>query len=305
MSSCITLVSRSSPARVLLCVMGQVEVQRAGAPSRRPGADDDRATSGTSDLARVQQSAAALVDVAVLDHDRLRARATSCSIPGSAASRRARLDVPPAPTRARCTEVDAKLAAALRQVPGDGHQADRRRSAGAGDGRAAVPEHCAQCHGSDAGGGKGFPEPARQRLAVRRRAANDHGRRSPTAATGVMPPFGADAGRRGRARTWPPMCARCPGLPHDDVARAARQGDIRDQLRGLPRPRGQGQPGDRRAEPHRRGLALRQLGGDHHRDHHQGHATGLDHALACRRTRICSTKARSSCWPRTSGACRT
>ena len=43
--------------------------------------------------------------------------------------------------------------------------------------------NCAQCHGSDARGSKGFPEPDRQRLAVRRHAREDRARRSPTAAT--------------------------------------------------------------------------------------------------------------------------
>ena len=66
--------------------------------------------------------------------------------------------------------------------------------------------NCAQCHGSDARGSKGFPEPDRQRLAVRRRAGDDQGDHH----AGPQRHDAADGRRgrqrRGRARTSRTTC---------------------------------------------------------------------------------------------------
>ena len=89
-------------------------------------------------------------------------------------------------SRSRCTRsiVDMDVAAIARDP------------AGAGDRRAAVPQHCAQCHGSDAGGSKGYPnlrdsdwlfggDPATIAASIA------DGR------NGVMPAFGATLGQQG------------------------------------------------------------------------------------------------------------
>ena len=97
------------------------------------------------------------------------------------------------------------------------------------------------------------------------------------------------------------------GLPHDGLQGPARQARVRAELRRVPRPGRQGQPGAGRAEPDRQDLALRQLRGDDRARHQQGppRRHGPQATRRCPRTRTCWAPARSRCSPRTSGACRT
>ena len=121
---------------------------------------------------RVQQPAAALVDVAVLDHDRVLGR-LSRVLPGPRPRPgRSRVDVG---RRGREGERRGRREdqAAVRQVPGDGPEAGGGGSAGARDGRAAVPQ---QLRAMPRLGRRGQPrlsQPARQRLALGRRAGDD------------------------------------------------------------------------------------------------------------------------------------
>ena len=66
--------------------------------------------------------------------------------------------------------------------------------------------NCATCHGSDARGSKGFPEPGRPRLAVGRHAASASPRPSPRAATACMPPMAAAVGSARTCATSPTTC---------------------------------------------------------------------------------------------------
>ena len=123
---------------------------------------------------------------------------------------------------------------------------------------------------------------------------------------GVMPGVRPDA-RRGRRARRSGVRAFAVRTPARLAARAARQADLRAELRRVPRRGRQGQPGARRPEPHRQHLALRQFRGRDRRGHHQGPQRHPDrgcHADAGVRSRA-GPGARSSCWRRTSGACRT
>ena len=144
----------------------------------------------------------------------------------------------------------------------------RGRSAGARDGRAALPQRVRAMSRLGCGRQPRLSQPARQRLALRRRAG-DHSRIDHERPHGRDAGAGRRARRRGhqerrrvRALAVRPSARR--------PARAARQADLRAELRGVPRHGRQGQPGRGRAEPHGRHLALRQLRGDHHRGHQQG-----------------------------------
>ena len=72
----------------------------------------------------------------------------------------------------------------------------------------------------------------------------------PTRMSSLMPAFGRDGILKPDqiVATSPTTCARCRACrPSAGADLAKRQEDLRRQLRGLPRRRGQGQPGDRRA----------------------------------------------------------
>jgi cytochrome c oxidase cbb3-type subunit III len=110
--------------------------------------------------------------------------------------------------------------------------------------------NCAQCHASDAGGSRGFPNltdrdwlwggtPEAIRTAIA------EGR------MGVMPPMGPALGEQG-AKDAAHYVMSLSGLAHE----------------GVPRRRRQGQPGARRAEPYRCNVALQRRRAGDHRDHH-------------------------------------
>jgi mono/diheme cytochrome c family protein len=98
-----------------------------------------------------------------------------------------------------------------------------------GIGQRLYLNNCAQCHGSDARGSKGFPEPDR---------CNDwlHGgdtaattsRRDPQGRTGMMPPMAAAVGTaEPTSRTWPTTCCRCRAAPTRRGESPAGQGQVR------------------------------------------------------------------------------
>ena len=124
--------------------------------------------------------------------------------------------------------------------------------------------YCAQCHGSDAGGGRGYPnlrdrdwlyggEPALIKTSIL------EGR------NGVMPPFGAVLGEDGVANVVA-YVRSLSGLPHDSLKSQLGKPLFAHQLRGLSRRRRQGQHRPRRSQPHRQRVALRQLPHHHRRN---------------------------------------
>ena len=195
--------------------------------------------------------------------------------------------------------------AALRQVPGDGPEGGRRRSAGEGDGRTAVPQLLRAVPRLRCARQPRLPQPRRHRLAVRRRPGDrsrvDHQRphgRHAAARAGARRREGEER-RRLRALAVGPAERRPEG--------AARQGGVHAELRRLPRSRRQGHAGDGRAEPDRQDLALRQLRGDDHPGRQQG-APRRPRRRAeadARAQGLRSAPARSRSSPRTCGACRT
>ena len=258
------------------------------APPRRPAQDsrDDRPRLGRRPR-RVQQPAAALVDVAVLDHHRVLARLPGRSIRGWASC--------PACSAGRRRGAYASESAERRRAGskplydkylGDGPQAGRGRSAGAARWASGCSSTTARSATAPTPAAQGLPEPARQRLALRRRAGDDRRRRSPTAAWASCrrsaPALGAEGVKNVVA-----YVRSLSGLPQRQPAGAARQAAVRAELRGVPRRGRQGQPGDRRAEPHRRDLAVRQLRGDDRRGHQQGppRRHRSPSTRRCRRTR--------------------
>ena len=101
--------------------------------------------------------------------------------------------------RARSTSRSTRSYAASRSPTLAARSARRWRS-----GSSCSLNNCAQCHGSDARGARGLPEPDRQGLALGRRRRRRSRQTITNGRSGVMPPLGAGArraGRRGRRRT--------------------------------------------------------------------------------------------------------
>ena len=279
----------------------QGQVGTRGVDARQGGAD--RPHVGRRPR-RVQQPAAAVVDVAVLDHDPVLGRLPDRVSGAGQHSRSIRVDFGKrAREGERCRR--GRDQAAVRQVPRDGPAAGGGGSGSARDGRAAVPQPLRAMPWLGCRRQPRLPQPARRRLALRRRAGDDpridHER-----------PHGRDAGagrgaRRGRHEERRRVRALAVRPRARRTARADRQAAVRAELRRLSRHGRQGQPGGGRAESHRQGLAVRQLGGDDHRRRQQGspprHGRGtLADAGAQGHAR---RRARSRSSPRTSGACPT
>ena len=143
---------------------------------------------------RNEQPDAALVDVAVRHHHRLRAAVPRGSTRAWAATRASSKWT----TRGEYTdEVDKATQRARRRSMRSSPPARPRTLAGDPNamaiGERLFMNNCAQCHGSDARGSKGFPNLADARLAVRRHAREDQGNhhRRPH---GQMPPMAAAVG---------------------------------------------------------------------------------------------------------------
>ena len=166
--------------------------------------------------------------------------------------------------------------------------------------------NCAQCHGSDARRRARLSQPDRQRLALRRRAGDDRGDRSPNGRNGVMPPLGAALGDEGvkdvgalralavgSARTT--RCSAQRGKPMFEQNCAACHGADGKGNQALGAP-------NLTDDIWLYGGAR----GDDRRDHHQRAQRAVTAARRrCRRTRTRSARARSTCSPPTCGACRT
>ena len=117
--------------------------------------------------------------------------------------------------------------------------------------------YCSPCHGSDAGGSKGFPN-------LRDEDWLYGGTPETIVTTITGGTDGRDAGVRsgaGRGRRPQRDCVRpvAVGASARQPEGTARQDGLRDELRGLPRRGRQGQPGARRAQPDRQRLAVRQF----------------------------------------------
>ncbi len=117
--------------------------------------------------------------------------------------------------------------------------------------------YCSPCHGSDAGGSRGFPN-------LRDKDWLYGGTPEAIVTTitggrmGVMPAFGPILGADGLPQRHG-VRAVAVGPPARQPEGATRQDALHDELRGVPRRRRQGQPGARRAQPDRQRLAVRQL----------------------------------------------
>jgi mono/diheme cytochrome c family protein len=129
--------------------------------------------------------------------------------------------------------------------------------------------YCAQCHGSDAKGARGFPNlvdgdwlfggtPEQIKESIVK------GRDAMMPAKGVKPDLNGD-----QIKDLAAYVRSLSGLPFRFDSRPARQGTLCSGVRRLPRPRRQGHA-RRCAEPGGQGLALWQLRGSHHRNDHQG-----------------------------------
>ena len=158
--------------------------------------------------------------------------------------------------------------------------------------------YCAQCHGSDARGSKGFPNltdrdwlyggtPEVIKTTIL------EGRH------GVMPPMEAALGRRAGHGECGALRAEPVRLHSRPDQGRIRQAEIR-RLRRLPRRRRQGQPGAGRAESDRQDLAVWR---QRRRPSWKPSAKGA--TTRCRRSRISLAKPRCMCWRPMSGACRT
>ena len=136
--------------------------------------------------------------------------------------------------------------------------------------------NCAQCHGSDARGSKGFPNLADSDWLLRRHAREDrrNHHRGPPRADAADGGGGRQRRRREERRQ---LCAEPVEQPARLAARAARQEQVHG-LRRLPRHRRQGQPGAGRAQPDRRHLAARLGRAGHHR-----HRSTAARPATCRR----------------------
>ena len=87
--------------------------------------------------------------------------------------------------------------------------------------------------------------------------------------TGIMPPFGPALGEGG-TKDVAHYVMSLSGGAHDSIRKARGEVVFKHDLRRLPRRRRQGQPGARRAQPHRQDLAARRGRADDHPDHHAG-----------------------------------
>ena len=96
--------------------------------------------------------------------------------------------------------------------------------------------NCAQCHGSDARGSKGFPNLTDGDWlyggdrSTTIKATITNGRH------GMMPPMAAAVGTPEDVRNVANYVLSLSGSPHNAIGRATRQGQVR-RLRGLPRRR--------------------------------------------------------------------
>ena len=120
--------------------------------------------------------------------------------------------------------------------------------------------NCAQCHGSDARGSRGFPNladgdwlyggaPAMLVTTV------TEGR------NGVMPPMGAAVGGKADVEDVANYVLSLSDSAHDSVKAVRGKAKFDSRVCRVPRRRRQGQPGARRAQPDRQDLALRRQRG--------------------------------------------
>ena len=229
------------------------------------------------------------------------------SIRGSAACRACSAGRPTGRTRRKPPKFDASDQAAVRQVRWHGPEGRSPPTPQArAMGQRLFLNYCAQCHGSDARRRPRLSEPDRQRLALRRRA-RDHQRsitngrngRDAAAGPGARRRDGVQQRRRLRALALGPAARRPEaqlGKPIFAQNCAACHG-----------PDGQGQPGARRAQPDRPDLALRQLRARPSSKPSPRAAIGRPGGTTPMPSHkdMLGDRPRSSCWPPTSGACRT
>ena len=198
-----------------------------------------------------------VVGESVLDHDGVRGRLPG-PVPGTRQhSRPSGLDVDRR-VRDGAHRLRRSPQAALREVREDGRRAASPRIALRGrPASACSSRYCAQCHGSDAGGSRGFPN-LRDGDWLYGGAPATIVETITGGRMGVMPAFGPVLGEDG-VRNAAAYVRSLSGLAARQPARATGQAAVRAELRGLPWRGRQGQPGDGRAQPDRRHLAVRQF----------------------------------------------
>ena len=206
-----------SPAWLLLCDRQPAQARSAARQHHRP-----RLGRGP---ARDEQPAAALVDVAVRAHHRVRAASTWSLYPGPGQLRRA---AAAGPARG---EYDAEQAQARRASWRRSTRSSPRMTAEAlardpqamAIGERLFLNNCAHVPRLRRARQQGLPEPDRQRLAVRRRRPRRSRRRSRDGRSGVMPPMAAAVGSAEDVQNVANYVLSLSGSPHDSIARAARQ----------------------------------------------------------------------------------
>ena len=254
------LVAAATVVSLVACL---VLLVIASAPQGAWPSDNTTGHVWDEDLRETEQPAAALVDVAVRHHRRLRGRLPG-ALPGAGQLRTARSKLDQRrPVRGRAGQGARRHGAGVCQVRRDDGRAAGQGPAGHGHRRAPVPQQLRAVPRLGRARQQGLPEPDRQRLAVRRHATTTS---RPTITAGPQRRDAAD-GRRGGQRRGRAQRRQLRAEPVGQRARQRRgatgQGQVR-RLRRLPRCRRQGQPGARRAQPDRQDLAAR-LGRAGHR----------------------------------------
>ena len=128
--------------------------------------------------------------------------------------------------------------------------------------------NCAACHGSDARGSIGFPNLTDGDW-LWGGTPEDIVTTITNGRVGNMPPMAAAVGSAEDVRNVANYVLSLSGSPHNNVAAQLGQGQVR-RLCGLPRPRRQGQHGNRCAEPDRQDLAARLWRGNGRASGHAG-----------------------------------
>ena len=144
-------------------------------------------------------------------------------------------------------------------------------------GSAAFKVHCIQCHGAGAAGSKGYPNLNDDDwlwggdLATIEKTITDGVRQPnhPETRFSQMPAFGRDGLLQPAQIQDVVSFVRVISKQEAKRLLAARQGDLRGQLRGVPRACGPWRPDAGRPEPHRCDLALWRRSRDDHPDRHQ------------------------------------
>ncbi len=249
---------------------------------RRPGGSGDHRPRLGRGPQRVQQPAAALVDVAVLHDHRLRPRLPG-AVPGPRQLRgHARLDPDQAAARKRTSRRRSAYGPLYEKFAAQDIAALAKNPEALAIGQKLFLNNCAQCHASDGGGSRGFPNLTDNDWLWGGDARRRSRRRITDGRTGVMPPFGAGAGRAGRQGRRALRAVALRPARTTRSARARGKEKFAQTCVACHGAEGKGNPAIGRAQPHRQDLAAR-LGEEAIIAERHARAA----STRCRRTRTC------------------